>query len=94
MLYLLAIAKSIFFLYVRRFVSVQLMASVDADGCFITIDVEDYGRNSDGGVFRSSRFQDSLYKPATFLYRQQSLCSMILMGHLSLSSLLEMKLFP
>lgn len=35
--------------------SVQLMACADADGCFTTIDVGDLGRNSDGGVFRSSR---------------------------------------
>jgi len=34
---------------------VQLMACADADGCFVTIDVGDLGRNSDGGVFRSSR---------------------------------------
>lgn len=36
------------------------MASVDADGCFITVDVGDYGRNSDGGVFRYSRLGRAL----------------------------------
>ncbi|XP_022165851.1 uncharacterized protein LOC111030591 [Myzus persicae] len=30
------------------------MACVDADGLFLTIDVGDYGRNSDGRVFRRS----------------------------------------
>jgi len=30
------------------------MACVDADGIFLTIDVGDYGRNSDGRVFRRS----------------------------------------
>ncbi|KAK5647968.1 hypothetical protein RI129_002860 [Pyrocoelia pectoralis] len=35
--------------------SVQLMACADADGYFTTIDVGDLGRNSDGGVFRTSR---------------------------------------
>jgi len=32
------------------------MACVDADGLFLTIDVGDYGRNSDGRVFRRSSF--------------------------------------
>jgi hypothetical protein len=31
------------------------MDRIDADDCFITVDVGDLGRNSDGGVFRSSR---------------------------------------
>lgn len=39
----------------KGYFSVQLMACSDADGCFITVDVGDLGRNSDGGVFRSSR---------------------------------------
>lgn len=39
----------------KGYTSVQLMACADADGCFTTIDVGDLGRNSDGGVFRSSR---------------------------------------
>lgn len=28
------------------------MACTDADGCFVTNDIGDLGRNSDGGVFR------------------------------------------
>lgn len=39
----------------KGYFSVQLMACADVDGCFVTIDVGDLGRNSDGGVFRSSR---------------------------------------
>jgi len=39
----------------KGYFSVQLLACADADGCFTTIDVGDLGRNSDGGVFRSSR---------------------------------------
>lgn len=34
--------------------SVQLLACSDADGCFITVDVGDLGRNSDAGVFATS----------------------------------------
>jgi len=36
----------------KGYFSVQLMACADADGCLIR---RDLGRNSDGGVFRSSR---------------------------------------
>jgi hypothetical protein len=39
----------------KGFFSVVLMASADADNLFITIDVGDIGRNSDGAVFRSSQ---------------------------------------
>lgn len=38
----------------KQYFSVVLMACVDADGLFLTIDVGDYGRNSDGRVFRRS----------------------------------------
>lgn len=39
----------------KGYFSVQLMACVDADEYFTTIDVGDVGGNSDGGGFRSSR---------------------------------------
>ncbi|XP_029343761.1 uncharacterized protein LOC115033804 [Acyrthosiphon pisum] len=34
----------------KGFFSIQLLACADADGCFITVDIGDLGRNSDGGV--------------------------------------------
>lgn len=37
----------------KGFFSLQLLAC--ADGCFITVDIGDLGKNSDGGVFRLSR---------------------------------------
>lgn len=38
----------------KHYFSLVLMACVDADGIFLTIDVGDYGRNSDARVFRRS----------------------------------------
>ncbi|XP_015376947.1 PREDICTED: uncharacterized protein LOC107171233 [Diuraphis noxia] len=44
---------SAFFNY-KQYFSIVLMACVDTNGLFLTIDVGDYGRNSDGRVFRRS----------------------------------------
>lgn len=38
----------------KEFFSINLMACVDADGLFTSIDVGDYGRSNDSGVFRRS----------------------------------------
>lgn len=38
----------------KGYFSVVLMALADADGMYISIDVGDYGRNSDGAVFKTS----------------------------------------
>lgn len=44
----------------KHYFSVVLMACVDADGLFLTVDVGDYGRNSDGRVFRRSSLEITL----------------------------------
>lgn len=44
----------------KGYFSIVLMACVDADGLFTTIDVGDVGRNSDGAVFRTSSLGQSL----------------------------------
>lgn len=46
---------SVFFNY-KSYNSIVLQAVVDAEGKFVTIDVGEAGKNSDGGVFLSSSF--------------------------------------
>jgi len=46
-------AGSLFFNY-KKYFSIVLMAVVDADYCFITIDVGEYGNDSDSTIFRVS----------------------------------------
>lgn len=51
---------SLFFNYKKDF-SVVLLALVDADYKFVTVDIGAYGKNSDGAIFRDSQLGKSLY---------------------------------
>ncbi|XP_060855314.1 uncharacterized protein LOC132932993 [Metopolophium dirhodum] len=45
----------------KKYFSIVLMAVVDADYCFITIDVSTYGKDSDTPIFKESPFGKKLY---------------------------------
>lgn len=44
------------FINYKGYFSIVLMAVSDADGCFLTIDVGEYGRNSDGRALKERNF--------------------------------------
>ncbi|CAH2018118.1 unnamed protein product [Acanthoscelides obtectus] len=48
------------FINYKGYFSIVLMAVSDADGCFLTIDVGEYGRNSDGRALKESNFGKKL----------------------------------
>lgn len=51
---------SLFFNY-KKYFSVILMAVVDSEYCFISVDVGAYGRESDSSVFKECPFGKKLY---------------------------------
>ena len=46
----------------KGFFSIVLLAVTDANGLFVTIDVGELGRNSDGRALKSSNFRKALFK--------------------------------
>lgn len=48
------------FINYKGYFSIVLLAVVDADGFFITIDIGEYGRNSDGRVLQNSSFGQAM----------------------------------
>lgn len=49
-----------FYINYKGYFSIVLLAVVDADGFFLTIDVGEYGRNSDGRALQSSSFGQTM----------------------------------
>lgn len=76
---------SLFYNYKNEF-SIVLLALVDADCKFITVDVGAYGRNSDGGIFRSSRLGKKLmskkinFPPPKLLPQTNSMMPHVIVG--------------
>lgn len=66
-------AGSEFFNY-KKYHSIVLQAVVDAEGNFITIDVGDYGRTGDSGVFGESNFGKKLTAGELNLPPERQIC--------------------
>lgn len=45
----------------KGYFSIVLMAVLDADGLFLSVDMGEYGRNSDGRALKKSEFGNALY---------------------------------